>query len=347
MNQVVRIDEVLQDIDNWRIVDVRSPMEFLAGHIPGALNIPLFNDEERARVGTLYKQVSPDAAMKTGLEIAGSKMNLLLDQVSSHLPGTKKETLIHCWRGGKRSEAVQWLFNFSGIASKKLEGGYKSFRNSAITHFNTIPNELKILGGFTGSGKTEVLQELKDRGHQVIDLENLANHKGSAFGSIGEEVQPSNEQFENNLFMAFLPMDVTKPIWLENESKSIGKVYVPDGLWRKMKNSVLYNVDVDKEIRLDRVIRYYSDPATTEELKTSFDKIRERLGGLEYKNAIQALSDGDLRKAASIALWYYDKAYAFQVEHWNKDKIIHFKNCIDISGIADSILNNSLSQIFH
>ncbi len=340
MSEVVKIDEVLPALNNWCIVDVRSPLEFFAGHIPGAVNIPLFTDDERARVGTLYKQVSPHAAMKEGLEIAGSKMNLLIDQVSSHLRNTKKKTLIHCWRGGKRSEAVQWLFNFSGISSGRLEGGYKSFRNSAITYFNSIPNELRILGGFTGSGKTEVLEELRRRGHQVIDLEKLANHKGSAFGSIGEEEQPSNEQFENNLFMAFLNMDRTKPIWLENESKSIGKVYVPDGLWRKMKSSVLYNVEVDKETRLDRILRYYSDQTNTEILKGSFDKIHERLGGLEYKNAIQALSDGDLRKAASIALWYYDKAYAFQVDHWDKDKIIHFKNCLDISGMTDKILDN-------
>lgn len=339
MNEAVRIDEVLPDIHNWVIVDVRSPLEYLAGHIPGAVNIPLFSDEERARVGTLYKQVSPEAAMKEGLEIAGAKMNILLDQAAPLVLDSKKEILIHCWRGGKRSESVQWLFNFSGIASRRLEGGYKSFRNYAITYFNSIPNELKILGGFTGSGKTEVLKELYTRGHQVIDLEKLANHKGSAFGSIGEEEQPSNEQFENNLFMAFLFMDRTKPIWLENESKSIGKVYVPDGLWRKMKSSVLFNVEVDKEIRLDRILRYYSDPATTEILKESFDKIRERLGGLEYKNAIQALSDGDLRKAASIALWYYDKAYAFQVEHWSKDHIIHLHNCIDVAGTADSILS--------
>ncbi len=340
MNEVVKIEQVLPNMDNWVIVDVRAPMEFQAGHIPGAINIPLFSDEERARVGTLYKQVSPEAAMKEGLDIAGSKMNRLLEQAAPYVLDIKKEMLIHCWRGGKRSESVQWLFNFSGISSKRLEGGYKSFRNSAITYFNSIPNELKILGGFTGSGKTEVLKELHTRGHQVIDLENLANHKGSAFGSIGEKEQPSNEQFENNLFMAFLSLDRTNPIWLENESKSIGKVYVPDGLWRKMKSSVLFNVEVDKEIRLNRVLRYYSDPATTEILKESFTKIQERLGGLEYKNAIQALSDGDLKRAASIALWYYDKAYAFQVANWNKDRIIHFQNCIDISGITDAILMN-------
>ncbi|HZV71522.1 MAG TPA: tRNA 2-selenouridine(34) synthase MnmH [Saprospiraceae bacterium] len=338
MNDVVRIDEVLPDIENWLIIDVRSPLEFLAGHIPGAVNIPLFSDEERARVGTLYKQVSPETAMKEGLQIAGSKMNLLLEQAAPFLRNSKKQTLIHCWRGGKRSEAVRWLFSFSGITSVKLEGGYKSFRNSALSFFNLIPNELRILGGFTGSGKTEILNELAARGHQVIDLENLAHHKGSAFGSIGQKEQPSNEQFENNLFKAFLSLDPTKPIWLENESKSIGKVYVPDGLWKRMKDSMLYNIEVDKETRLDRILKDYADPSSGEMLKESFDKIYDRLGGLEHKNAIQALAGGDLRLAASIALRYYDKAYAFQVAHWSKDHILHFQDCRGVSAAADSLL---------
>ncbi|MEO6131884.1 MAG: tRNA 2-selenouridine(34) synthase MnmH [Saprospiraceae bacterium] len=337
MKDVVSIDEVLLQRDQWMIFDVRSPLEYVAGHIPGAVNIPLFSDEERATVGTLYKQVSPESALKEGLKIAGSKMNELLDQATSHVDLNKK-ILIHCWRGGKRSEAVQWLFNFSEIASARLDGGYKSYRNACLTCFNSIPNELKILGGYTGSGKTEVLKMLKDNGQQVIDLEDLANHKGSAFGSIGEDIQPSNEQFENNLFTAFQALDHINPIWLENESKSIGQVYLPDGLWVKMKNSVLYNIEVDKEIRLNRVLRYYSDPATTEILKYSFDKIRDRLGGLEHKNAINALSAGDLRKAASIALWYYDKAYLHQIQHWDQEKILHFQNSNDIIETTKRIL---------
>lgn len=338
MSEVIRIDELLPDIHRRKIVDVRSPKEFDAGHIPGAINIPLFSDDERARVGTLYKQVSPESAMKEGLSIAGSKMNQLLEMATPLLKNNSQEVLIHCWRGGKRSEAVQWLFNFSGISTVRIEGGYKSFRTAAINYFNHVPNELRILGGFTGSGKTEMLKELEKRGHQVIDLEKLANHKGSAFGSIGENDQPSNEQFENHLFMAFLQHDTSNPIWIENESKSIGKVYVPDGLWRKMKASVLYNIQVDQETRLDRILRQYADPSTNEILKEAFYKIRERLGGLEFKNAIQALSDGDLRRAASIALWYYDKAYAFQVAHWDTGRILHFRECSEVSEITDLIL---------
>lgn len=334
MSELVTIEEVLPVLGQWVIMDVRSPLEYFAGHIPGAVNIPLFTDDERTTVGTLYTKVGAESARKEGLQIAGTKMNELVDQANKFLEGKKKKALIHCWRGGKRSEAVQWLFNFSGISAARLEGGYKSYRQTIHNYFNSIPNELKILGGYTGSGKTEMLYELSEKDQQIIDLEKLAHHKGSAFGSIGEKEQPSNEQFENNLFEAFAKLDQNNAIWLENESKSIGKVYIPDGLWKRMKESVLYNIRVDKETRLERVLRYYSDPVSIEILKNAFEKIRERLGGLEYKNAIQALSTGDLKTAASIALWYYDKAYGHQIENWNKEKLIH---CAEISDIKENV----------
>ncbi len=338
MNNVIGIGDVLSELQDWHIIDVRSPGEYLAGHIPGAINLPLFSNVERARVGTLYKQVSPESAMKEGLTIAGSRMNGLLEQAAPFLKDTRKQILIHCWRGGKRSEAIHWLFTFSGIPSMRLGGGYKSFRNSAQSFFNEIPFELKILGGFTGSGKTEILKEVASRGQQVIDLENIAHHKGSAFGSIGEETQPSNEQFENILFTAFISMDTSKPIWLENESKSIGRVYLPEGLWRKIKRSVLYNIEVDKEARLDRALKYYSNPANIELLTQSFDKIHKRLGGLEYQNAIKALVAGDLRTAASIALRYYDKSYTFQLHNWEPERVIHFTNCEAVQETADRLI---------
>ncbi len=333
MQEVISIQDLLADLQDWLIIDVRSPSEYFSGHIPGAHNIPLFTDEERATVGTLYKQTGAEAAFREGLNIVGPKMNQLVDQVQQLRKKSKKKIVIHCWRGGKRSGSIQWLFNFADIPCSRLQGGYKSFRTAAIEYFNTIPNELKILGGFTGSGKTEMLADLELKNHQVIDLEKLANHKGSAFGSIGEPEQPSNEQFENNLFLTLLAKDPGKPVWIENESKSIGKVYVPDGLWFKMKDSVLYHVEVDAEQRLDRIIRYYADNIPVDVLKLSFEKIRERLGGLDYKNAIHALEEGDLRLAASIALRYYDKAYAFQMNHWNKDKMVRVENIEEIGNL--------------
>ena len=204
MDNAIRIEDFLRNLDAWQVIDVRSPGEFASGHIPGAVNIPLFSDEERARVGTLYTQVSPDEAFREGLQIAGLKMTHLVDSVKpfNQIPG--KEILVHCWRGGKRSKAVQWLFNFSGSHSTRLEGGYKQFRTALQNFFNLGSFDIRVLGGCTGSGKTEILEVMAQRGEQVIDLEALAHHKGSAFGSIGEMAQPTTEQFENNLFFKFL-----------------------------------------------------------------------------------------------------------------------------------------------
>ena len=168
----VSIDEVLSHLRHWQFVDVRSPGEFLAGHIPGAVNIPLFSDEERAIIGTLYKQVSPEAALKEGLKMAGASMVVYLE-AAKKIQQKKEGIIIHCWRGGKRSEAMHWLFNFGGIPSRRLHGGYKSYRQAIQTYFTAHEFDLRILGGRTGSGKTEILQSLRNKGEQVIDLSTL------------------------------------------------------------------------------------------------------------------------------------------------------------------------------
>ena len=342
MDNAIGIEDFLRDRDAWQIIDVRSPGEFISGHIPGAVNIPLFTDEERARVGTIYTQVSPENAFREGLQIAGLKMTHLVDSVEpfTKIPG--KEILVHCWRGGKRSKAVQWLFNFSGSRCTRLDGGYKQFRGALQSFFNSDAFDIRILGGCTGSGKTEILAEMARLGEQVIDLEAYAHHKGSAFGSIGEEPQPTTEQFENNLFIAFLSLDPRRPIWLENESKSIGKVNIPDGLWDIMRKSMLYTIDVDKDIRLDRALRYYSEPIDVGVLKSAFERIYKRIGGLDYQSAIKALDEGDLRQAASIALKYYDKAYNFQLNAWPVDKLVHLKECNDVKSTAELLINQSV-----
>jgi tRNA 2-selenouridine synthase len=340
MREPVEISAILKDIGRWQIIDVRSPCEFSSGHIPGAINIPLFSDEERARVGTLYKQTSPEAAMKEGLKISGSKMNQYIDAIKPYRTGAEKKMVIHCWRGGKRSEAMHWLFNFSGVDAARLHGGYKSFRNALQTYFADNIFDFRILGGYTGSGKTEILKKLALRGQQVIDLEKIARHKGSAFGSIGEEEQPTNEQFENDLFTAFLSMDLAKTIWLENESRNIGKVYLPESLWIKMRSSTLYNIEVDREARLDRALAYYSGPGDVEKLKMSFNKIKKRLGGLEFQNAMKALEEDDMRTAASIALKYYDKSYTFQLQNWNEEKVIHLHQCENVAETAERLISS-------
>jgi tRNA 2-selenouridine synthase len=338
MNEAVSIEDMLTRWDDWQIIDVRAPGEFTNGHIPGAVNIPLFDDEERAIVGTLYKQKSPEAAFREGLKIAGSKMIDLVDAVKPFKNNPEKKMLIHCWRGGKRSRAMEWLFSFSGIETYRLEGGYKSYRGKVFSFFEENPFSFKILGGCTGAGKTEILENMSNKGEQVIDLEKLAHHKGSAFGSIGEEEQPSTEQFENNLFLAFQSLDPRKPVWLENESKSIGRVYIPEGLWRDMRDSILYAIEVDKEVRINRALKYYCEPVDIELLKSSFDRIRKRLGGLDYQLALKALEQRDLYTAAEIALSYYDKSYTFQLASWPQKKVVHLGSCNDVMETANRLM---------
>ena len=333
-DDLVLIEDLLRDRHQYIVIDVRSPGEFNAGHIPGAYNIPLFSNEERARVGTLYTQVSREAAMEEGLVIAGVKMKLLL-QAGKVIPNPANLPLIiHCWRGGNRSKAMAWLYNFAGVKAARLSGGYKSYRTALHDYFENTPFHFQILGGCTGSGKTEILESLKHLGAQVIDLERIANHKGSAFGSIGETPQDSSEQFENNLFLEFLAMDPGQPIWLENESKSIGRNQLPDALWHKMRESHLFSIEVDEDIRLNRALRYYSEPVDIDQLKISFEKIKKRIGGLDFQTAIQALDQHDLQTAAAIALKYYDKAYRFQLEDWPADKVTRLEECNDIHQTA-------------
>jgi tRNA 2-selenouridine synthase len=338
MHAEITAEGLLATWPSWQIVDVRSEGEFAAGHIPGAINIPLFSDEERARVGTLYKQVSPDAALKEGLAIAGKKMNALAEEGQALANVKDKKLLVHCWRGGKRSEAVEWLFRFAGLEVSRLTGGYKAYRDELHSFFQKNEFRFNIIGGTTGSGKTEILSALHKKGEQVIDLERMAHHKGSAFGSIGELPQPTTEQFENDLFYAFHELSPKRPVWLENESKNIGRVYVPEGFWRKMRNSVLYDIQVSRPIRLQRILSYYAEPFRKEELKASFANIQKRLGGLEYQEAIKALDHGDLQQAAAIALHYYDKSYSFQLSQWPAEKVIRVEDCDDVEKAANQLI---------
>lgn len=293
------------------VFDVRSPSEYAHAHIPNALSLPLFNDEERAKVGTLYKQVSAENALIKGLDFVGPKMAGFVKTAIKKSPHRK--LLIHCWRGGKRSGSMAWLMAFAGLDVVTLEGGYKNYRHFILNEFEKPTLKIIVLGGKTGSGKTEILKELEKAGEQIIDLEGIAHHKGSAFGWIGEPKQPTVEQFENNLFDVFRTIDPSKRVWVENESRSIGTVFIPQGFWNQMKSSPLIHLEVPFFQRVEHLVDVYTQ-TSKEDLILSFEKIESKIGTENLKKTIGWIINGDFETAAAMGLKYYDKTYMHNFE---------------------------------
>lgn len=307
MVKKIQIETLLEDMANRVLLDVRTPAEFVKGHIPGAVNLPLFSDEERGVVGTAYKQESPQVALLKGLDFVGGKMRHFVEEAEKMAPG--KKVTVHCWRGGKRSGSMAWLLDTAGYEVNVLDGGYKSYRNYIHEQLSQDFSNMLILGGFTGSAKTEILHAMKGLGEQFLDLEGIAHHKGSAFGALGQEEQPHVEQFENNLFSAFQGIDPSTRFWVEDESRSIGRVYVPQLFWETMRKRPVIFLKRKLSHRVDHLVKGYAC-YSPEELTHSFEKIKKRLGGQHLIAAVEAIREQDYARAAEIALNYYDKAYS-------------------------------------
>lgn len=302
----IDIQDFLELRKTFPVIDVRSPGEYQKAHIPGAYNIPLFSNEERSKVGITYKQTGRLAAIKEGLKIVGPKM---LDMVENaeEIAGGQRAVILHCWRGGMRSENMAWLFSRVGIKPYVLTGGYKKYRRYCRKQLEK-PATLIVLSGYTGSGKTEILHAIREEGEQCLDLEGIARHKGSVFGSFGEEEQLPNEHFENLLFEEWLKLDLNKPVWVEDESKMIGQNCLPDELFHRMRSAPVIKAELDKSIRIKRLVREYAC-FDKQLLKDSIQKIRRRLGGQNAQKATEALDNDDFYTAVDITLRYYDKAY--------------------------------------
>lgn len=311
------IAEFLELAKHNPVFDVRSPSEYAHAHIPGAYSLPIFTDEQRAEIGTMYKQESTSKAIKIGLGHFGPKLNDYISNVEKIVSVTcSKKVLVHCWRGGMRSGAMAWLLDFFGFEVLLLDGGYKAYRNYVLQQF-TLPLEFQRLGGPTGSGKTEILLELKNQGLAVIDLEGLASHKGSSFGALGMDEQPSQEQFENNLHAElskyFSVNDKNellqeRKIWVENESQRIGLVNIPKALYQNLEKSTLINIYIPFEERLAFITQYYGK-FSQDKLIAGVVRIQKKLGGLETKNAINFLLENNIEDSFRILLNYYDRQY--------------------------------------
>ncbi len=312
-------DGVFENLVNYLIIDVRSPGEYLHAHIPGAFSLPLFSDEERAAIGTTYKQKSREAAIKLGLPFFGTKMFAMIETVeewSREYEKTEKKKptiLVQCWRGGMRSAAVAWLLDLYGFKTEQLTGGYKAYRNWVLAQFEK-EYKMKVLGGYTGSGKTEILLQLQKSKIPVIDLEGLAHHKGSAFGALGQQEQPSQEQFENNLATALFKIASTENyFWIEDESQRIGTNMLPLSFFKNLRNSICYFIDIPFESRLKFIVQGYGK-FTVADLIAATLRIQKRLGGLETKNVVNLLVENNIEAAFDILLKYYDKVYLKNVE---------------------------------
>ncbi len=306
----VTLDEFLALRNELPIVDVRSQGEFQQGHVRSALNIPLLNNEERIAVGTDYKQNGQQAAIKTGFRLVGPRLEEIIKQTERLIPN--KEMLVHCWRGGMRSNNFCQFIGMAGMKSHALKGGYKAYRQQAAESFKQ-PFNFIVITGCTGSGKSEALRSLKEQGEQVLDLEDLAKHKGSAFGGLLMPEQPTTEQFQNELFEEILLLDRNKRVWVEDESIAIGKIFLPSEFWKGMNKSPLVQMDVSKEVRIQRLVDEYG-PADRDEFLNIMGKITTKLGGQHYNQAKERLSVGDMHATIDILLTYYDKAYLKSIE---------------------------------
>jgi tRNA 2-selenouridine synthase len=348
----ITIEEFLELAKTNLVLDVRSPSEYAHAHLPNAKNMALFNDEERKIVGTAYKQESKEQAIKLGLDFFGKKMREMVEEVEQLAVGslqieddcklpTAHCILLHCWRGGMRSAGVAWLLDLYGFKVYTLVGGYKAYRNWVLQQFEK-DYHFKIIGGYTGSGKTLLLNAMAKQDNATIDLEGLANHKGSALGALGQLPQPTQEMFENFLAkeleakcmttddrqqtaddarheldnesskssepIANCPPPTANCIWLEDESQRIGNLQIPMPLWKTMRSSKVYFFDIPFEERLNYLTEEYGEQKK-DGLVNAIMRIQKRLGGLETKNAISFLLENNFKESFRILLTYYDKYY--------------------------------------
>ncbi len=320
------------------LVDVRTPAEFEHGHVPGAFNLPLFSNEERIVVGTTYKRIGREQAILLGFDLTGSKWSGFIKDALKIAPD--KKIAVHCWRGGMRSGAMAWALDLYGFEVYLIEGGYKRYRRWVLDQFEK-PYQLVVLGGMTGTGKTRILQQLQNLNEQMIDLEELAQHQGSSFGTMNKMVQPTQEQFENNLADKLSRLFTSSKIWVEDENHNIGKISIPNPLWAQMTQAILIDLIVDLEQRVTNLVMEYGQ-LDKDFLISCTERIHKRLGPVQTKNAIAAIEENRMEEFIRLVLVYYDKTYRNSLSKRPTDQIVSLDIIqLDPVANADQILNFS------
>jgi tRNA 2-selenouridine synthase len=298
------------------VLDVRAPCEFHKGHIPGAINVPLFDDAERVIVGTLYKKEGHDIAVRRGIKLMDAKIRETIDQIDRLKVQPGDELLIYCKRGGMRSGGMAWLLSQAEVNVHTLAGGYQGFR-TWVKDTWSMDRSLVLLGGKTGSGKTDVLVALRESfGCQVVDLEGEANHRGSTFGSLGLPPQPTSGMYENNLALQWRSFSSAAPVFIENEGRHVGSATVPCGLWARMRSAEtrLLRLEIPQVARVQRLVGEYG-VYPRDRLADCIRKVSKRLGTDKTEEALALLQQQPpgLAEITSMLLSsYYDASYEKQ-----------------------------------
>lgn len=322
------------------LIDARSEKEFAQGHIPGAVNIPLLNDDHRRQVGITYKSNGKDAAVLKGFDLVGEKFADFIREAKKLTTG--KHIMVYCWRGGMRSGIMSWVMGMGGFKCFLLNGGYKAYRQYVLEVLEQ-PKNVIVIGGKTGSGKTELLDELKRKGEQVICLETLASHRGSAFGALGLPPQPRNEMFQNMLAEKWIGIDSDKKLFLENESMTIGPIVLPPKIFESIRNSPVIELKMNFQQRIKRIIREYGR-FPVDILAENTNKLSKRLGGLRTQQAIEALMNGEKEKWVEIVLHYYDNTYGYGTDtRKNSLHEVIIEGDESLASVADKVLEASRS----
>jgi tRNA 2-selenouridine synthase len=320
--------EELEKLKNPIIIDIRAPIEFKDGAIPGAINIPLFTDEERQEVGTIYKHEGQPAAKWRAMERVSPKIPLLLQQIKEAMTNDS-ELIIHCWRGGMRSKAVVTFLEFAGIYAMRLVGGYKAYRQYILQQIPSMfPDKAVVLHGLTGVGKTEVLKKLKKQGYPILDLEEMAGHRGSIFGTIGLGEGHNQKTFDALLYEGLKEIKGSSYFIMEAESKRIGKAVQPEELMeRKMKGiNIHLHTSLTQRVNLlinEYVLPFQNEPWYYEKISNGIEKIQRRIKDNELKKQlIHTLEEQNYQEMISILLEnYYDPRYDHALHEYEGDFI--------------------------
>jgi tRNA 2-selenouridine synthase len=313
-------------LDTHCIIDARTPLEFAEDHLPGAINVPILTDAERVEIGTLHKQQGPQAARIRGLELTCHRFPAIVATIAEAAKG--QPVLVYCWRGGLRSESIAMLLEMTGYPVAKLAGGYKSFRSIVTSFFESVslPVQLVVLHGMTGSGKTEFLQQLPQQRYTVIDLEGLARHRGSAFGSLGLGEQPPQKRFETLLWDTFRKAPTDRPIVVEGESKRIGRINLPGNLYEVMAASTKIWCDVSVATRVKRLSAEYAREEYRQPMAEALERIKKKLGGPQYLELQHKLAAWDIPGVAQDLIeQYYDMLY-YRVRKWEPEGTISLED---------------------